>query len=531
MLTLDRFTTEWQSLHHFPMDLSGDTPFYYEVYTRLQDIAEKRARWMHGSCIFSLLMYVENTVAIGLDACYERLYRSIQDLTWHWCHLIDMDDEGITQVRGVVAQAIATAPNSSLLRWMEAGILSRDFFRLKDVAIFCAQYDLTLCLLYHNLSFREDAYMRILKGDERKAWEMIWSDMAFNWQDKTGQTILQRLAEQFDIRYNHAEIVNLLESVRPERLEIYLPQTSAPEGTLTLTSKYGGTFGQVICHDPLPEDYRNRCFVGQLVTYLGKTYINGPGAWYDRTFYDRWDSSIVWHEIEGNEREEAMFSSFTTPSGEEFRFYDDLYADNDEEYDYFVDDEDFDSDNIGSEDFNEIETYVRQYPSQADKRKRNKQEKRKVPDYRYQPRGRKPSQYFQKKVEEVRRWTVDDANDLNYGLRVYEGWCRQAQTYLDEGNYDYALFIAHAVVWEASYYATLYASFSRQLPRMKKIIRRGHKIIMASLPHDPANWRECQLCDYREILSDEGNILNREKWIDLEKAVREIERLTVQRTL
>lgn len=60
MLTLDRFTTEWQSLHHFPMDLSGDTPFYYEVYTSLQDIAEKRARRMHGSCIFSLLMYVEN---------------------------------------------------------------------------------------------------------------------------------------------------------------------------------------------------------------------------------------------------------------------------------------------------------------------------------------------------------------------------------------------------------------------------------------------------------------------------------------
>ena len=126
---------------------------------------------------------------------------------------------------------------------------------------------------------------------------------------------------------------------------------------------------------------------------------------------------------------------------------------------------------------------------------------------------------------------MDDANDLNYGLRVYEGWCRQAQTYLDEGNYDYALFIAHAVVWEASYYATLYASFSRQLPRMKKIIRNGHKIIMGILPHDPANWRECQLCDYREILSDEGNILNREKWIDLEKAVREIERLAVQRTL
>ena len=44
MHTINGFSSEWKKRHYFPIDQSSDTPFYYEVYTRLRDIAEKKRR-------------------------------------------------------------------------------------------------------------------------------------------------------------------------------------------------------------------------------------------------------------------------------------------------------------------------------------------------------------------------------------------------------------------------------------------------------------------------------------------------------
>lgn len=34
-----------------------------------------------------------------------------------------------------------------------------------------------------------------------------------------------------------------------------------------------------------------------------------------------------------------------------------------------------------------------------------------------------------KKINEVFKWTVEDSTDLNYGLRVLEGWMKQLKSY------------------------------------------------------------------------------------------------------
>lgn len=65
----------------------------------------------------------------------------------------------------------------------------------------------------------------------------------------------------------------------------------------------------------------------------------------------------------------------------------------------------------------------------ARKRKRNREEGRKQPNYKYKPTGKSPSQYFVRKINEVFKWTVEDSTDLNYGLRVLEGWMKQLKSY------------------------------------------------------------------------------------------------------
>lgn len=72
--------------------------------------------------------------------------------------------------------------------------------------------------------------------------------------------------------------------------------------------------------------------------------------------------------------------------------------------------------------------------SSSNKKKRKKPRKkstdRQVPNYAYKPKGEDPEGYFVKKIHSVIRWRVTSTNDVNYGLRVFEGWLAQAQKYV-----------------------------------------------------------------------------------------------------
>ena len=68
------------------------------------------------------------------------------------------------------------------------------------------------------------------------------------------------------------------------------------------------------------------CFVGQFVTYLGKTYVNGPVAWMDTSEFDLWDSDVFWDEIYEDEEEDAKHHFFTTKFGKKYTRHQDLYG-------------------------------------------------------------------------------------------------------------------------------------------------------------------------------------------------------------
>ena len=72
--------------------------------------------------------------------------------------------------------------------------------------------------------------------------------------------------------------------------------------------------------------------------------------------------------------------------------------------------------------------------SSSNKKKRKKSRKkstdRQVPNYAYKPKGEDPEGYFVKKIHSVIRWRVTSTNDVNYDLRVFEGWLAQAHKYV-----------------------------------------------------------------------------------------------------
>lgn len=316
MYTTSRFKAEWQRRHNPAMDLSGDVDFYYDVYRRLHRIAGRGAGLMRDGVLIDLLMYIENNATVGLDPQYEMMYRSIGDLVGHWCKALGAYGKDGSAIYSCVAEAVAAAPaEGSLRRWIKESVLSGDFRRLEDMAIFFVRKDSALRLLFHNLGFSEKRYMELAGSERASALRMYWSDMAFNWLDKKGLSILRRLAGRFRRAECENEVAGNLLTVAAEQLNVYLPRERNGGRTLALVNRDGRVFNDVMFSAPLPKGYEGRCFIGLLAAYLGHTYVIGSGAWCDRDVFARWNSGMLWQKIDSVEKENATNTVLTMPFG------------------------------------------------------------------------------------------------------------------------------------------------------------------------------------------------------------------------
>lgn len=323
MYTEDRFNTEWQRLHHSSMDVSGDVSFYYGVYKKLHDIVSRRRKTVDNTFILNILMYIENTASISLDAFYERMYRILDDVVGYWCRKYKISSTESAIIYDLVSDAVADAPESSLEKWIKEGVLSKDFQKLKDVALFLAQNDPTIRMLYPDLKYRKEAYLKITEGDKEKAQHILWSDMAFNWRDREGLTLLSRLAERFDRMKDGKETAEILKSITPMPLDKYLPLRK--NGDFILTLMKNNTVFDVVFPYSVSENNPDNCLVCQLVSYLGTVYVNGPIVWSACEFLNRLDCAALLQNVKNNEEESTKHEFFTTPFGNRYSRHQDFY--------------------------------------------------------------------------------------------------------------------------------------------------------------------------------------------------------------
>ena len=317
MYTPDEFTLRWQRLHRPSMDVTGDAAFYWRLYASLRDLTERNARPVGEPDLLSLLLYTENTIAVGLDGVYEYLYRRLGNVVFRWCDRLGMDANATSQVHALVSEAVAEASSSrnSLRRWMAESVLSRDFPRLCDMLTYFAREDKLLRRVFPDLRYREEMFLR-LTGDRRKAQEMLWGDMAFCWRDKRGKQ------ERDSLR----EAAELLGTIHAENLDTYIYMERKDDRTATLRHRDGRVFRDVVFPTPLSSQAQGQVLVAQLVTYAGKTYVNSPSRWMDGKAAERWNGEILWQDICRKEREAARRVHFTTPSGKRMSLYEDLYT-------------------------------------------------------------------------------------------------------------------------------------------------------------------------------------------------------------
>lgn len=154
-MTRDEFAENWQRWHYPTMNLKAEVPFYYDIYKRFCTIAKSCSLDANEFYISQILMYVENMAHLKLDEVYVHLYRRSEDMIGHWCGLLKLDSQATQKIRMVADEAIKSAPESALVKWIQESVASNDFNNLKSVALYFSQCDMAIGLLLPNSHYRE----------------------------------------------------------------------------------------------------------------------------------------------------------------------------------------------------------------------------------------------------------------------------------------------------------------------------------------------------------------------------------------
>ena len=359
MLSINEFTYKWQRLHHPSMDVSGDVDFFYQFYCELHRLVKEDGGRIDEPAIRAWLLYTENTVAIGFDGIYIYRYRSLGDLLDSFSDRLKLTIGAVNRLYRLMSETVAKAKYSALRHWMIESVLSHDFQYLSGMLTWFVRADICLRRVYPDLRFRK-AMFRKLTGDRLTARRMRFSDLAFNWLDKRGFSLAAIIADQCRAMSVNplkgkteqsllSEAANALDTIHSERLDTYTVIERKDDDTLTLRHRDGRVFENVKLNEELRMkneelrlshcDKNKRGFerklmkneesnhlAAQLVTYLGKTYINGPAVWLDSKEAEKWNGERIWTDIINKEQEAAKQCYFTTAFGRRISLYDDLYT-------------------------------------------------------------------------------------------------------------------------------------------------------------------------------------------------------------
>ena len=334
MYTTEQFKSKWKRLHHPSMNVDGDVAFFYHLYGRLYRLVGQEARCFDSHRIFPFLLYIENTVAVGLDGVYEYRYRCVGNVESRWCNGFEMSINAGTEVHNLIGRAVADTKYSALRQWIVESVLSDDFSRLSEMLAWFARKDRILRSVFPDLRFRKAMFMW-LTGNRQAAHKMLWADLAFNWRDKRGFSLADTIAKEF--RYETSfveekdkvllkEVAKTLDAIHAERLDTYMVVGQKDERTFTLRHRDGRVFHDVIFSTPVSKDMTSRYLATQLVTYNSKTYINSSAVWLNEEVLPMWNGEAVWNDILKKEQDAARQTYFTTVFGKRICLYDDLYT-------------------------------------------------------------------------------------------------------------------------------------------------------------------------------------------------------------
>lgn len=521
MYTLEKFTYSWQFSHSNGIDLSKDIEYYYDVYRQICQWTQSEKIILDDYYILLFLLLVEDDAHLGLGRSYASVYRSVLDVVWHFCHLANINEDVVEKLRAMLSSAVDNAPDSQYMTWVEEAIVTKDFLKLQSFVSNIVLQSPYMIILNEDSEVEEELLSSFFSWDEKKIRLFCTSDKAFNWKDKKGLTVLQRLAMVFSER-GKTEVANSLQAINAERFRPYKIERIT-DNKLTLKDSDNLLYENVLLPCLMPTETKDLTIFCQMVRWDDVYYITEPFELKKGDKFEDWEKLNFWDRVINSYVDNAYNSYFDAPNGELVSSLEDYYGMSDD--DYFLgedlDDEDFDDEDdyldyhhafdINEEAIKAINSFIAHGNSIDAKSKKATKKKRKqgdryVPDYTYKPKGKSPDDYFQKKIFDVCSWPDSETKDVCYSLRVLEGWDKQAHTYLISKNYFFACCISSAVIHVLVVkYNSFVREFTKLCSRYKKLLQSCLDAQKQSLQHDEENhnWTDITFKELNMYLSRE----------------------------
>jgi hypothetical protein len=337
MYTQSEFEKAWREQYHFNgIDASSTAPYYYSVYQQLYKLIERKPVERGNDndfYILEILWYIEDSASIWLSKSYETIYRLAKDTVHNYLTLLELNGRERNKALSIIGNAIASAPESGLVRWVIDSVNSQDFNQLKNVALY--YYDKVACLkgmLVYEYGVRENVFSQMFGRENAR--KFILSDLSFNWRDKEGKTILHRLGECLESK-GYTEVANSLKSILPVKLDCFA--VDSLDGWQAAFHSKRKAYAPVIFNSLPAQSNKTQCFMGQLVGWNGKYYVNGPAMWFEKRMYDHWNADKLWNAIEEDIAEAATGEFYEDADGNEYSLLEDLYGKADNPVDYKID--------------------------------------------------------------------------------------------------------------------------------------------------------------------------------------------------
>lgn len=524
MNTLEQFTDNWQSNHPYGIDVSKDIAYYYDAYRQICQLMQSEKVVLDVYYILLFLLHVEDDAHLGLGRSYASIYRSVSDIVWHFCHLANIDEDVVEKLRAILSSAVDNAPDGQYMSWVVEAIISKDFIRLQSFVRNIVLHAPYMIILNEDSEVEEELLSSYFSWDEKKIKLFCTSDKVFNWKDKKGLTLLQRLAVLF-LDKGKVEVANSLQTINAERFRPYKIERIT-DNKLTLIDSDNLLYENVLLPCVIPTETKNLTIFCQMVRWDDVYYITEPFELMKGDKFDDWERLNFWDRVINSYVDNAYNSYFEAPNGELVSSLEDYYGMSDEDYflgedleDEGFDDDDDDDDyldyhhafDINEEAIKAINSFIASGNNIGGKSKKATNKKRKqgeryVPDYTYKPKGKSPDDYFQKKIFEVCSWPDSESKDVCYSLRVLEGWDKQAHTYLISKNYFFACCISSAVIHVLVVkYNSFVGEFTKLCSRYRKLLQSCLDAQKQSLQHDEENhnWTDITFKELNMYLSRE----------------------------
>ena len=307
------FLHDWKDHHSKLLDVSAEVSFYYGVFRQLrlvldgENIADKKADRM----AFILTLHVEDLAGPKLYPVICKHIPECSDIV-AWLAgtvrpVLMLSDDCKRKLHEKIAELVPTVSTHIHGEWFRKCVLSHDFLEFKGLLIWlCLDHYIILQYGLNPLFMLLDLFQPIYMGARVEAQQAAQSYLAFNWTFPWGQTLPELVDDWAKENCKHLYEFLTFRKMKSVKPTLYRVVSRIDENYILLKDQDGKLWGT--CFDECSRTtHPERVVLTMMCDYGTWCHFNGPGVWFDKERWGKWDNVKMWRAFTDLEEEPGIY--------------------------------------------------------------------------------------------------------------------------------------------------------------------------------------------------------------------------------